>query len=117
MLLKSFFIILLIALGLFLALATIITFSRIKLNTESLLDRSLTIGWQEYNHFFVQENAFLEALAAAEGTRTLLQNQDQQSKIVRIMQGKRNTTFGQLLTAMELSWRQIWSPGKSCQTI
>ncbi|HHV35086.1 MAG TPA: hypothetical protein GXX59_05850 [Syntrophomonadaceae bacterium] len=98
-LLKSFFIILLIALGLFLALTTIITFSRIKLNTESLLDRSLTIGWQEYNHFFVQENAFLEALAAAEGTRTLLQNQDQQSKIVRIMQGKKKHDFWAIINS------------------
>lgn len=93
MLLKSFFYILLIAMCLFLALATIITFSRIKLNTENLLDRSLTIGWQQYNHFFVQENAFLETVASTESTKTLFQGQTQQSETISMMQGKKKHDF------------------------
>ena len=111
-LLKSFFCILLFALCLFLALATIITFSRLKLNTENLLDRSLTIGWQEYNHFFVQENAFLEALASAEGTRTLLQSQDQQSKIIRIMQEKKKHDFWAIINSNRAILATNLEPGQ-----
>jgi signal transduction histidine kinase len=85
-LLKSFLPILLIGMCLFLVLVTVITFSRIKLNTENLLDRSLTIGWQEYNHFFMREKTCLELLASSEGARTLFQNQAQQSEIIEVME-------------------------------
>lgn len=94
MLLKSFFYTLLIAMCLFLAAATLITFSRLKVNTENILDRSLTIGWQEYNEFFVEENAFLETIALSRGTRALLlQNENQNSEIINMMEKKKQHDF------------------------
>ncbi|MGB4503984.1 MAG: ATP-binding protein [Syntrophaceticus sp.] len=114
-LLKWIVFILLISLCLFLALVTTVIFSRIERNTQNLLDRSLAIGWQKYNQFFIQENSFLEALAAGEDARALFQSQDHYSETIetmKMMQEKKKHDFWVIIDSNGAVLATNMVPGK-----
>lgn len=114
-LLKWIVFILLISLCLFLALVTTVIFSRIERNTQNLLDRSLAIGWQKYNQFFIQENSFLEALAAGEDARALFQSQNQYSETIetmKMMQEKKKHDFWVIIDSNGAVLATNMVPGK-----
>ncbi len=63
-LLNSFIIILIIFLSLFTFFATKIIFTRLDANINTLLDRSLTLAWDEYNDFFRKSTAILSSVTS-----------------------------------------------------
>ena len=68
MLLGIFLGTLLFSLLLFASFAVYLIFSRITTSEMNLLDRSITIHWQEYQRFFSEEEAVLRVIAGEPGT-------------------------------------------------
>jgi len=85
--------ILLIAMFLFMVFSLSVLFSRIQTSTQNLLNRSMTIAWEEYNRFFEQERTFLTTLAAMQETGSFFNSPDNSSNVVQAMQAENSHDF------------------------
>ncbi|HHW39763.1 MAG TPA: hypothetical protein GXX19_01170 [Syntrophomonadaceae bacterium] len=92
-LLSSFMNVLLIAMCLFMVFAISVLFRRIQSSTQNLLNRSMTIAWEEYNRFFEQEKTFLTTLAAMKDTRSFFHSPGKRSDTVQAMQAESGHDF------------------------